>query len=284
VTSLVVTTKAALRAELAAARSAGRTVGLVPTMGYLHEGHASLARRARAENDLVVLTVFVNPTQFAPGEDLDRYPRDLPRDLAVAEAAGVDLVFHPDADEMYDPGHATWVDVEGLADHLCGARRPGHFRGIATVVTKLLALCRPDRAYFGQKDAQQAFIVTRLAADLDLSAEIIVCPIVREADGLAMSSRNVYLTPEEREQAPALFAALGKAEALVAAGERDAGAVVAAVGARLAQAQLAQVEYVELVATGTLTPIARLEGRVLLALAVRFGRTRLIDNTVLDLG
>ena len=202
----------------------------------------------------------------------------------MAERRGVDLVFHPDADEMYDPGHATWVDVERLADHLCGASRPGHFRGIATVVTKLLALCRPDRAYFGQKDAQQAFIVMRLAADLDLGADIVVCPIVRESDGLAMSSRNVYLTPEERAQAPVLFAALRYAEALVAGGERDAAVVVGAVQDRLAEAPLARVEYVESVATTTLTPVARLEGRVLLALAVWFGRTRLIDNTVLDIG
>ena len=283
-TPTVVTTKAALRAELAAARSAGRTIGLVPTMGYLHEGHASLARRARAENDLVVLTIFVNPTQFAPTEDLDRYPRDLPRDLVVAETEGVDLVFHPDADEMYDPEHATWIDVEGLADRLCGASRPGHFRGIATVVTKLFALCRPDRAYFGQKDAQQAFIVTRMAADLDLGVDIVVCPIVREADGLAMSSRNVYLTPEERAQAPVLSAALRKAETLVAAGERDAAVLVAAVQARLAASPLARVEYVELVAAATLAPIARLDGRSLLAVAVWFGRTRLIDNTVFDTG
>jgi pantoate--beta-alanine ligase len=280
----VVTTKAGLRAELAAARSAGHTVGLVPTMGYLHEGHASLARRARAENDLVVLTIFVNPTQFAPGEDLERYPRDLPRDLSVAEGAGVDLVFHPEADEMYLPGHATWVDVEGLTDQLCGASRPGHFRGVATVVTKLLALCRPDRAYFGQKDAQQAFVIDRVAADLDLGAEIVVCPIVREADGLAMSSRNVYLTPEERAQAPALFAALRLAGERVAGGERDATAVVAAVRSALEAAPLTRVDYVELVATATLAPVARLEGRVLLALAVWFGRTRLIDNEVLEVG
>ena len=283
-TPRVVTTKAALRGELAAARGAGRTVGLVPTMGYLHEGHASLARRARAENDLVVLSIFVNPTQFAPGEDLDRYPRDLPHDLAVAESTGVDLVFSPTVEEMYEPGHATWVEVERLGDHLCGASRPGHFRGVATVVTKLLAVCRPDRAYFGQKDAQQAFIIRRMAADLDLGADIVVCPIIREADGLAMSSRNVYLTSEERTQAPVLFAALRDGEALIESGEREAAAVLLAVRSGLEMAPLARVDYVELVSTDTLAPVEPLRGEVLLAAAVWFGRTRLIDNVVLDLG
>ena len=282
-----VTTKPELRAYLAerrmAAASLGRSfaVGLVPTMGFLHEGHLSLAARARAENDLVVMSIFVNPTQFGPGEDFDRYPRDLEHDLQLAGDVGVDVVFHPLSSDMYDPGHCTWVDVEGLADHLCGARRPGHFRGIATVVTKLFGLCRPERAYFGQKDVQQARLIRRMAADLDLGVDVVVCPIVREPDGLAMSSRNVYLTPAERAQAPILHRALCEAEAALAAGERDAEAVKATVLSVLAEAPLARVDYVEVVAADDLQPVDVIAGEVVVAVAVRFGSTRLIDNVLL---
>jgi pantoate--beta-alanine ligase len=282
----LVTTKLALRSLLARRRSASASlglpydVGLVPTMGSLHEGHLSLARRARAENDLVVMSLFVNPTQFGAGEDLDRYPRDLDRDLHLAGDAGVDAVFHPQPDEMYDPGYCTWVDVEGLADRLCGARRPGHFRAVATVVTKLFGLCRPERAYFGQKDAQQALVIRRMAADLDLGVDVVVCPIVREPDGLAMSSRNVYLTPAERTQAAMLYRALREAEAAIAAGGRDAGVVRATVLSALAEAPLGRVDYVEVVAAEDLRPVDVIAGEVLVALAVRFGTSRLIDNVV----
>ncbi|MCZ7662243.1 MAG: pantoate--beta-alanine ligase [Thermoleophilia bacterium] len=277
---------------MAAARAAAEAttardedgVGLVPTMGYLHEGHLSLARRARQENALVVMSIFVNPTQFGPNEDLSHYPRDLERDLFLAEEEGVDLVFHPPPEEMYLPGHATWVDVEGLTEHLCGASRPGHFRGVSTVVTKLFGICRPDRAYFGQKDAQQAFVIRRLTADLDLGVEVVVCPTVREPDGLALSSRNVYLTEEERAEAPVLYRALRSAEALIASGERDARLVVRDVLEVLAQSPHGRVDYVEVVDTATLQPLEILAGEVLLALAVWFGGTRLIDNLVVRVG
>jgi len=270
-----------LQAALAEARRAAWSVGLVPTMGALHEGHLSLVRRAREENDVVVVSVFVNPTQFGPQEDYSRYPRDLARDTVLAVEAGADLIFAPAAEEMYLPGHSTWVDVEGLSEGLCGASRPGHFRGVCTVVAKLFSLCRPDRAYFGRKDAQQLAVITRMARDLNLGVEIVPCAIVREADGLALSSRNVYLTPEQRQQAVALSRALQAAEALVAGGERRTEAIEAAVRQVLAEAPLGEVDYVALVDAEGLTPVESVESAVLLALAVRFGRTRLIDNTVL---
>jgi pantoate--beta-alanine ligase len=277
----VLATKTEVRQAVAPVRAGGGSVGLVPTMGYLHEGHLSLVRRARAECDLVIVSIFVNPTQFGPSEDLDRYPRDLDRDLALCHNEGVDVVFHPETGEMYGDGYSTWVIVELLGDYLCGSSRPTHFRGVTTVCSKLFGICTPDRAYFGQKDAQQAFIVRRMVEDLDQGLEIVVCPTVREADGLAMSSRNVYLSPEQRAQAPALQRALKEAEALVAAGERSAAAVKAAVTAKLAEAPLGQTDYVEIVETMSLQPVQRLHGEVLLALAVRFGSTRLIDNTVM---
>jgi pantoate--beta-alanine ligase len=277
-------TKAEVQQRVAAARAEGRSIGLVPTMGYLHEGHLSLVRRARADTGLVVLSIFVNPTQFGPGEDLDRYPRDLERDLALCREEGADVVFHPEAEEMYGPDHATWVNVEGLGDFLCGASRPGHFRGVATVCAKLFGIVRPDRAYFGQKDAQQAFIIRRMTQDLDLGLETVVCPTVREADGLALSSRNVYLTPEQRGQAPILRQSLLVAEGLVSQGERSADAVKRAVRAKLAEAPLGMLDYAELVRTADLRPAEVVSGEVLLALAVWFGGTRLIDNTIMQVG
>jgi pantoate--beta-alanine ligase len=279
----VLRSKVELREAVRRARGAGLTIGLVPTMGYLHEGHLSLARRARRENDVVVMSIFVNPTQFGPREDLERYPRDLERDLSLAAGVGVDVVFAPDPGEMYRPGHATWVEVEGLTETLEGAARPDHFRGVATVVTKLLALVAPDRAYVGQKDAQQALVIRRLAEDLDLGADIVVCPIVREADGLAMSSRNVYLTTQARRQARLLHVALGEAEAMVAGGETDAAAVEAAVRGRLGDASLGAIDYVAVVGADDLRPVARVEADTLVAVAVRFGFTRLLDNTVVTL-
>ena len=222
---LCASTIAELHAALAQARAREATpVGLVPTMGALHEGHLSLIRRARQECGFVVVSIFVNPTQFGPREDFARYPRDLERDLALAADAGADLVFAPTDAAMYPPGHSTWVDVEGLTEGLCGALRPGHFRGVCTVVAKLLNLCRPDRAYFGQKDAQQVAVIRRMVRDLDMGVDIVGCAIVREADGLAMSSRNAYLSSEHRAQAPLLWQSLRAAEELIAKGERDAAA------------------------------------------------------------
>lgn len=258
-------------------------MGLVPTMGYLHEGHLSLVRRARAENGFVVLSIFVNPTQFGPGEDLERYPRDLERDLRLAEEAGVDLVFAPEAEGVYAPDHRTWVEVEELTEGLCGRSRPGHFRGVTTVVMKLFGICRPDRAYFGQKDAQQALVIRRMVRDLDLGVEVVVAPIVREPDGLALSSRNVYLSEEERRAAPVVWNALCDAEAAVRGGERDAEVVREQVRGRIEGAPGARVDYVDLVSTQTLQSVEGITGEVLLAVAVYFGKTRLIDNVIIDL-
>ncbi len=272
-------TKQEVREAVRAARYRGLSIGFVPTMGYLHEGHLSLARRARAENEVVVVSIYVNPTQFGPNEDLARYPRDLGRDLDLCREVGVDIVWNPD--EMYEPGHRTWVVVDDLTERLCGASRPTHFRGVTTVVTKLFGVVQPDHAYFGQKDAQQAFVIRRMTRDLDLGVDIVVCPTVREADGLAMSSRNVYLTPEQRVQAPTLRRALLAAEEMVAAGERRAAAILARVEEVLAEATLGRIDYVEIVDTDLLQGVEAVDGESLLALAVFFGTTRLIDNTLL---
>lgn len=263
-------------------RSRGERVALVPTMGFLHEGHLSLVRLAKSKAERVVVSVFVNPAQFAPGEDCERYPRDLERDLALLEREGVDAVFTPDATEVYPPGFATRVTVEGaLTGRLCGASRPGHFAGVATMVAKLFASCEPDLAVFGQKDAQQAAVIRRMTEDLNLPVEVVVGPIVREADGLAMSSRNVYLTPEERLQAPALKRALDRVTALHQGGEVRAAALLEAAREAIASAPLARVDYVELVDCQSFEPVDAARRPALLALAVYFGRTRLIDNTVL---
>lgn len=267
-----------VRAALDEARARGASVGMVPTMGALHEGHLSLIRAARAENDVVVVSIFVNPTQFGPTEDLVLYPRDLEGDRALAGEAGAHLIFNPGAGEMYAEDFSTWVDVEGLTEGLCGRSRPGHFRGVCTVVIKLLNICQPHRAYFGEKDAQQLAVITRMARDLDLRTEIVPCPTVREADGLAMSSRNTRLSAAERAQAPLLYKALSGARDLVGEGERDPARLDAAVRAILAEAPLGKVDYVEIVRADDLAPVATLAGRVLVALAVRFGDVRLIDN------
>ena len=265
-----------------ACRARGERVGLVPTMGYLHEGHLSLIREAKRRARRVVVTLFVNPTQFGAGEDLDRYPRDLERDRALCEAEGADALFTPEARDMYPPSHATRVNVSGtLTSGLCGAKRPGHFAGVATVVTKLFNLCEPDVAVFGQKDAQQAAVIKRVTADLDLPVEIVVAPIVRERDGLAMSSRNVYLSPEERAQAPVLKRSLDAAAALYRGGERRSRVIVEAARSLIGSAPLAKVDYMEMVDAGSLAPVDVLEGPALLAVAVYFGKTRLIDNTLL---
>lgn len=256
-------------------------VGLVPTMGYLHEGHLSLVRAARRECASVVVSIFVNPTQFGPQEDLDRYPRDLPRDLALLQAEGVDLVWTPTPQVMYPEGYQTWVTVERIAAPLEGAMRPGHFRGVATVVAKLFNAVQPDRAYFGQKDAQQALVIRRLVADLNFPLEVIICPTVREADGLAMSSRNVYLNPQERQAATVLYRALTAAQAAYQAGERNADRLRSVMHSVLNDEPLAQPQYVS---CAKLEDLQEWEGEVsgtaLLSLAVFIGKTRLIDNMV----
>jgi len=267
-----------IRAALAEARAGGDSIGLVPTMGALHEGHLSLIRAARAENDVVVVSIFVNPTQFGPNEDLKRYPRDLEGDGLLCAEAGADLIFCPSAGEMYPEPYSTWVEVEGLTGGLCGRSRPGHFRGVCTVVSKLFNICDPERAYFGEKDAQQLAVVTRMVRNLDFPVEIVPCPTVREADGLAMSSRNARLSPQERAQAPVLYRALSAAYDRVRAGERDAPALDRLIRSILAGAPLGEVDYVEIVRADDLTPVATLSGENLMAVAVRFGETRLIDN------
>lgn len=275
-----------LKQVLDEVRCSGRSIGFVPTMGYLHQGHLALVGAAREESDLVVLSIYVNPAQFGADEDLDRYPRDQARDLRMAEAASVDIVFAPTDEEMYPGGlknQCVWVDPGTLAESLCGASRPGHFRGVATVVAKLFSMVAPQRAYFGQKDAQQAIIVSRMVRDLGMPIEVRTLPTVREPDGLALSSRNVYLCDEERGQAAGLKASLDRALAAFRDGERDARSLKGTVLAHLLEtAPVAGVDYVDVVDLETLTPIdGQIEGDALLALAVYFGQTRLIDNVVL---
>jgi len=264
------------------ARTEGRSTGFVPTMGALHEGHLSLVRAARAECQPVIASIFVNPTQFGPSEDFQKYPRTLEADGKKLEDAGVDYLFAPEASEIYPPGFRTWVNVEGLSERLDGRTRHGHFRGVATVVLKLLEIVQPQKAFFGRKDAQQARILRQMARDLHLDSEIVVCPIVREPDGLAMSSRNAYLNPEERRAATILFRALEGARASISRGERDALRLTAAMRDALRTEPLAEPEYVELVDAETLEGVTRLRGVCLALLAVRIGSTRLVDNLLIE--
>lgn len=268
----------AVREQIGAARRAGRQIGFVPTMGALHAGHISLMQAARTETDFVAVSIFVNPTQFGPTEDLARYPRPLARDLELCQKEDVDLVLHPSARVMYPEEYRTYVEVEGLQDVLCGASRPGHFRGVATVVLKLLQIVQPDVAYFGQKDAQQLRIIEQMVRDLNVPVKIRPCPIVREPDGLALSSRNQYLEPDQRRQATVLWQALADARALIDGGERDMAVIRQAITARVGSAPAANLDYAAIVNAETFEPIRRMEGAVLIALAVRFGSTRLIDN------
>lgn len=279
----VITSAATLRARLNRARRAGHRVAFVPTMGYLHEGHLSLMRLARQRAELLVTSIFVNPTQFAPGEDLASYPRDLDRDVLLCQRVGADVVFAPSAEVMYPSGAQTIVRVTEMTQGLCGASRPTHFQGVATIVAKLFNLVQPDLAVFGEKDYQQLAVIRRMVRDLNFPIEIVGGPIVREDDGLAMSSRNVYLSSEQRAQAPALHAALQRCAALVARGERDGAALLAAARATIEAQPLARVDYIELVDPDHLTPITTVgAGGAVMALAVFFGDTRLIDNKHLD--
>ncbi len=273
---------AGFRRSVRAFRAAGESVGFVPTMGYLHEGHLSLVRRARRENARVVASIFVNPLQFAPAEDLATYPRAPERDHALLRAEGVDLVYEPEPGGMYPPGFATRVSVEGLDERLCGPYRPGHFTGVATVVLKLLNAAEPDRLYLGGKDWQQARIISRMAQDLDLPVRVVVCPTVREPDGLAMSSRNSYLSPEERAAAPALYRALRETSGEIREGRlRTAESAARAVARRLARAG-GRLQYADVLEAEDLRPVRPLAGRLVLAAAWILGRTRLIDNIVFE--
>lgn len=277
----IVREPARMRAMTEDLRRDGRVIAVVPTMGFLHDGHLSLLREARRRADVVVMTLFVNPTQFGPNEDLDRYPRDEAGDVAKARASGADLVFAPDVAGMYASGAQTFVQVRELQRPLCGASRPGHFDGVATIVTKLFNIVRPHVAVFGQKDFQQLALLRRMVLDLDFDIEIVGMPIVREPDGLAMSSRNKYLSAAEREQALCLSRALAAARAAYDAGERDAAALLATARAELDRAPLARVDYLELRDAATLGDVARVQAPAVIAVAAFFGATRLIDNTVL---
>jgi pantoate--beta-alanine ligase len=270
-----------MRAEAAAGR-AGGIVGLVPTMGFFHEGHLSLMRAARAECGLAVVSLFVNPTQFGPGEDLAAYPKDFDRDCALAAAEGIDIMFAPEPGEVYASDHATFVNVERITAGLCGASRPVHFRGVATVVAKLFNICRPRRAYFGLKDYQQVRVIETMIRDLNFDVDSVRCPIVREPDGVAMSSRNTYLSPEERRAAPVLRRSLVAAGQGIERGERDAGAVARQLCHAIETEPLARVDYAEVVDADSLAPLTRIGRAALLAVAVQIGRARLIDNLVVE--
>ena len=257
------------------------SVGLVPTMGYLHEGHLELVRRAKAENPVAVATIFVNPTQFAPSEDFKSYPRDLDRDLALLEKVKTDIVFAPADGEMYSDGYDTWVEVRGITSKLEGRSRPTHFQGVTTVCNKLFNIIEPHRAYFGQKDAQQAIVIQRMVADLNMNLEIVVCPTVREKDGLAMSSRNTYLTAEERPSAVVLYKSLCLAKDMHGRGERNAAVIKKAMSQLISAVPAAKIDYISIADTGTLDEVDAIRGRTLVSLAVRLGKPRLIDNIIL---
>lgn len=278
----IVKTIEEVRAQVKAWRAEGLTVGLVPTMGYLHEGHQSLIARSVAENDRTVVSDFVNPIQFGPTEDLATYPRDIERDAALCESTGANLIFHPEADEMYAPDFCTYVDMDHLTKGLCGKTRPIHFRGVCTVVSKLFHIVQPDRAYFGQKDAQQLAVIRRMVRDLNMPLTIVGCPIIREEDGLAKSSRNTYLSAEERKAALCLSRGLNKGKAAVEAGETDAEKVKAIITAEIEAEPLSRIDYVEIVDWNNLDPVSSTEGSILAAVAVYIGKTRLIDNFIIE--
>jgi pantoate--beta-alanine ligase len=278
----VAKTVAEIRARVAQGRKAGKTVGLVPTMGALHNGHVSLIQAAGKRCDTVVVSIFVNPTQFGPGEDLNKYPRPFEKDLAICERHGVSAVFAPEAGEMYPRENLTWVNVEKVTDRLCGEFRSGHFRGVATVCAKLFNIVCPDVAFFGQKDAQQALVIRRMAADLNMPLEIVVCPTVREPDGLAMSSRNQYLSPEERKDATRIYQSLERCRALIEAGERDADVIRGRMREVLRQMPSTKIEYVSISDAETLEELRQVRGRILAAVAVRMKSARLIDNILVD--
>jgi len=272
-----------VRQSVAAARARDKSIGFVPTMGALHAGHVSLIEAAVQKCDFVVVSIFVNPTQFGPSEDFDKYTRDLEGDMKICAEAGVDLVFAPTASEMYHEANITWVNVEKLTLNLCGRNRPGHFRGVTTVCAKLFNIVSPDVAFFGQKDAQQAIVIKRMVSDLNMPLQIVVCPTVREPDGLAVSSRNKYLSASERKDAVFLSQSLAECEKLVKTGQRNCEALIESMRKIISKSSKAQIEYISIVDTETLTDIDVIEGAALVALAVKFGSTRLIDNIFVGL-
>jgi pantoate--beta-alanine ligase len=278
----IATTIAQIREYVAEARAAGKSVGFVPTMGALHVGHASLIDAAAKRCDYVVVSIFVNPTQFGPGEDFDRYPRPFEKDVQLCKEHGAHAIFAPSADQMYPRENLTWVTVEKLTEPLCGRSRPGHFRGVTTVCAKLFNIVGADRAFFGQKDAQQAAVIRRMVADLNMPLEIVVCPTVREPDGLAVSSRNQYLSPQERKDATVIFRALSRGADLIDAGEREVARIVEAMHEVLRQVPVLRVEYVSIVDAESLRELDRVRGKALVAVAGRLGSTRLIDNIMVD--
>ncbi len=263
-------------------RSIQGSVGFVPTMGYLHEGHLTLVQRSREANDRTIVSIFVNPTQFGPNEDFDRYPRDYPRDFAMLEKEKTDFVYLPTPSQMYPEGYNTWVEVYKVTDRLEGAIRPGHFRGVATVVNKLFNIIQPTRAYFGQKDAQQCIVIKKMVIDLNMNLEMIIVPTVREADGLAMSSRNIYLNPDERQQAVALNQSLVLAKKMWSAGEHDSLKIRAAMIELIKKAPLGKIEYISIADALTLRELEKAESPAVISMAVKFGKTRLIDNILLE--
>ena len=274
----VITSVAGMKSLARHWKKEGKSIGFVPTMGYLHEGHLSLVRESKKRTDVTVVSIFVNPAQFGPQEDFKKYPRDLEKDSAYLEKGGVDCLFYPDAAEIYPPAYRTYVEVRGLQDRLCGKSRPGHFRGVVTVILKLFDIVGPDRAFFGAKDAQQVLIIEKMAADLDLDVEVVTCPLVREPDGLALSSRNAYLSSEEKKAALVLSRSLRWAELAISAGERNATKVIAGIRSLIEAEPLARVDYVEAVDPLDLDSVVEIRGGVLIALAAFVGSTRLIDN------
>lgn len=274
----VVSTVAEVRARVKAWKKEGCSVGLVPTMGYLHEGHGSLITKAREQNDKVVVSIFVNPMQFGPTEDLESYPRDLEKDSAFCESLGADLIFHPEPEEMYHKGFSSYVDMSVLTEELCGLSRPVHFRGVCTVVSKLFHIVTPDRAYFGEKDAQQLAVIRHMVDDLNMDIVIVGCPIVREADGLAKSSRNTYLSKEERTAALVLHRSLEKAQEMIDAGEKSAKVIIGEMTKLIEAEPLAKIDYIKMVDALTMQQIPTIDRPMLLAMAVYIGKTRLIDN------
>lgn len=271
-----------VRSYLQEKKKLGKTIGFVPTMGYLHKGHQSLIERAKKENDIVAVSIFVNPTQFGVGEDFDKYPRDLANDRLIAAEAGADLIFAPSIDEMYPEGYQTFVEVNELTKTLCGKSRPTHFRGVTTVVAKLFNIIKPNRAYFGQKDAQQVIVIKRMVKDLSIDIDIVICPIIREIDGLALSSRNLYLSKEAREQATVLSYSLDYVREMILKGERDAEEIKNNIIQIINQKPLANIDYVSIVDIETLVELEQIKGTILIALAVKFEETRLIDNIIVE--
>ena len=277
------TTVNAVKEQVKAWKAEGLSIGFVPTMGYLHEGHGSLIKAARAGNDKVVVSIFVNPMQFGPKEDLASYPRDLEKDSALCESLGADLIFHPEPSEMYHDNFSSYVDMTGLTEELCGLSRAGHFRGVCTVVNKLFNIVQPDRAYFGQKDAQQLAVICRMVKDLNMDIEIVGCPIIREEDGLAKSSRNTYLNAEERQAALILSKTIALGKQLVDEGVTDSSELIAVMKDNISKEPMARIDYVDVVSMDTIEKIDKLEGKVLVAMAVFIGKTRLIDNFIVEL-